>query len=181
MTAAAEPPAKPPSSEAAPPETPVEAPKTQGRVFLVVVDESPELKVALLYACRRAQKTGGRVALLHVAETGDFQQFFGVGKVMAQETRQAAEALMQKMAAEVFRLSDTMPVLYLREGDRRDELIKLINEEPSISILVLGASTTSKGPGPLVSALTGKFVGKLRVPLTIVPGNLSDQDIQSIS
>lgn len=177
MTASAEPPAKPSSTEAAP----AEAPRTQGRVFLVVVDESPELKVALLYACRRAQKTGGRVAILHVAETGDFQQFFGVGKVMAQETRQAAEALMQKMAAEVYRLSGAMPVLYLREGDRRDELIKLINEEPSISILVLGASTSSKGPGPLVSALSGKFVGKLRVPLTIVPGNLSDQDIQSIA
>jgi nucleotide-binding universal stress UspA family protein len=177
MSPSTEPHAKPPSTEAAP----VEAPKTQGRVFLVVVDESPELKVALLYACRRAQKTGGRVALLHVAETGDFQQFFGVGKVMAQETRQAAEALMQKMAAEVYRLSGAMPVLYLREGDRRDELIKLINEEPSISILVLGASTSAKGPGPLISALTGKFVSKLRVPLTIVPGNLSDQDIQSIA
>ena len=42
--------------------------KQSGRVFLVVVDESPELKVALRYACRRAQKTGGRVALLHVTE-----------------------------------------------------------------------------------------------------------------
>jgi nucleotide-binding universal stress UspA family protein len=182
MSPATEPPAKPPSTETASADTTAtEPPKTAGRVFLVVVDESPELKVALLYACRRAQKTGGRVALLHVAETGDFQQFFGVGKVMAQETRQAAEALMQKMAAEVYRLSGAMPVLYLREGDRRDELIKLINEEPSISILVLGASTSSKGPGPLVSALSGKFVGKLRVPLTIVPGNLSDQDIQSIA
>jgi nucleotide-binding universal stress UspA family protein len=153
-----------------------------GRVFLVVVDETPELKVALLYACRRAQKTGGRVALLHVAETGAFQQhILGVGKVMEQEARQAAETLMQKIAAEVYRLSGAIPVLYLREGDKRDELIKLINEEPSISILVLGANPGTKGPGPLVAALTGKFVGKLRVPLTIVPGNLSLEDIESIA
>lgn len=153
-----------------------------GRVFLVVVDETPELKVALLYACRRAQKTGGRVALLHVAETGAFQQhILGVGKVMEQEARQAAETLMQKIAAEVYRLSGAIPVLYLREGDKRDELIKLIDEEPSISILVLGANPGAKGPGPLVAALTGKFVGKLRVPLTIVPGNLSLEQIESIA
>jgi nucleotide-binding universal stress UspA family protein len=158
------------------------APKGAGRVFLVVVDETPELKVALLYACRRAQKTGGRVALLHVAETGAFQQhILGVGKVMEQEARQAAETLMQKIAAEVYRLSGAIPVLYLREGDRRDELIKLINEEPSISILVLGANPGAKGPGPLVSALTGKFVSKLRVPITIVPGNLSLEEVESIA
>ena len=39
-------------------------PKLSGRVFLVVVDNSPELGVALRYACVRAKKTGGRVALL---------------------------------------------------------------------------------------------------------------------
>jgi hypothetical protein len=46
---------------------------------------------------------------------------------------------------------------------------------------VLGASTSPKGPGPLVSALTGKFVSKLRIPVTIVPGNLSDDDVESIA
>ena len=30
------------------------------RVFLVVVDESPEMRNALRYACRRAKRTGGR-------------------------------------------------------------------------------------------------------------------------
>jgi hypothetical protein len=57
----------------------------------------------------------------------------------------------------------------------------LIEEEPAISILVLGAATGAKGPGPLVSALTGKFVGKLRVPITIVPGNLNDEQIKAIT
>jgi hypothetical protein len=85
------------------------------------------------------------------------------------------------MAAEVQRLSGAMPVLYLREGNRRDQLLKLIDEEPTISILILGASTSPKGPGPLVSALTGKFVSRLRIPVTIVPGNLSDDDVESIA
>jgi nucleotide-binding universal stress UspA family protein len=158
-----------------------EPPKHSGRVFLVVIDNSPELRVAMRYACRRANKTGGRVALLHVVDDEDFKQYIGVVEVMREESRQEAEALVQKMATEVESLSGSMPVLYLREGNRREELLKLIGEEPTISILVLGASTSPKGPGPLVSALTGKFVSKLRIPVTIVPGNLSDDDVESIA
>jgi nucleotide-binding universal stress UspA family protein len=151
------------------------------RVFLVVLDDTPELKVALRYACKRAQKTGGRVALLYVIEDADFQQWMRVGEIMRDEARQAAEQLMQKMAAEVYNISGKMPVLVLREGSRRDELLQLIDEDPSISILVLGAATGSKGPGPLVSEFTGKLVGRLRIPVTIVPGNLSVEAIDRIA
>lgn len=159
-----------------------EAPrKVADRVFLVVLDDTPELKVALRYACRRAWKTGGRVALLNVIDIGEPQEWIGVGLRMKEESRQEAERLMQKMAAEVDKLSGSLPTLYLREGNRRDELLKLIEEEPGISILVLGAAIGPKGPGPLVSALTGKFVGRLRVPVTIVPGNLSDEDVEKIA
>jgi nucleotide-binding universal stress UspA family protein len=157
------------------------APKSSGRVFLVVVDNSPELGVALRYACARAKKTGGRVALLYVMEPADFQQWAGVNELMREEARQEAEQTLQKMAADVQKMSAAMPVLYVREGERRDELLKLIDEEPTISILVLGAATGPRGPGPLVSALTSKFVGKLRVPVTIVPGNLSLEDVDNVA
>jgi nucleotide-binding universal stress UspA family protein len=156
-------------------------PKSSGRVFLVVVDNSPELGVALRYACVRAKKTGGRVALLYVMEPADFQQWAGVNELMREEARQEAEQTLQKMAADVQKLSAAMPVLYVREGERRDELLKLIDEEPTISILVLGAATGPRGPGPLVSALTSKFVGKLRVPVTIVPGNLSLENVDNVA
>jgi nucleotide-binding universal stress UspA family protein len=100
---------------------------------------------------------------------------------MREEARQEAEQALQKIAADVQKMSAAMPVLYVREGARRDELLKLIDEEPTISILVLGASTGARGPGPLVSALTSKFVGKLRVPVTIVPGHLSVEDVDNIA
>lgn len=160
---------------------PVTPPNTSGRVFLVVVDESPELKVALRYACVRAKKTAGRVALLYVIEPADFQQWAGVNELMREEARQEAEQMLQKMATDVQKLSGAMPILYVREGERRDELLNLIDEEPMISILVLGAATGPRGPGPLVSALTSKFVGKLRVPVTIVPGNLSLEDVDNVA
>ncbi len=151
------------------------------RVFLVVVDDSEEMGVALRFACRRAGNTGGRVALLFVVEPTDFQHWMAVGDLMREEARNEGEQLLQRLAARVNELTGTLPVLYVREGSRREELLKLIDEEPSISILVLGASVDKRGPGPLIEALTGKFVGKLRVPVTIVPGNLNEEDIDSIS
>jgi nucleotide-binding universal stress UspA family protein len=151
------------------------------RVFLVVVDKTEEMQVALRYACNRAHNTHGRVALLYVIESSEFQHWMSVGDLMREEARSEGEQVLQRWAAQVMEQTGTMPVLYLREGSRRSELMGLIDEEPSISILVLGANTEQRGPGPLVSALTGKFVGKLRVPVTIVPGHLSDEEVDKIT
>ncbi|MDJ0946219.1 MAG: universal stress protein [Kiloniellales bacterium] len=160
---------------------PDNAESLEQRVFLVVVDQSEEMQVALRFAARRAQHTGGRVAMLHVIEPADFQHWMTVGDLMREEARSEAEQLLQRLATRVNELTGQLPILYLREGDRRDELLKLIDEEPSIQILVLAANVEQGGPGPLVSALTGRFLSRLRIPMTIVPGNLSDEDIDSIA
>ena len=162
-------------------EKPADKPLVQGRIFLVIIDESPELKVALRYACKRAAKTGGRVAMCYVMEPTDYQEWVGVSNLIRDEARTQGEATMQKMAGEVHKLSGNFPILFFREGDRQDEVMKLIDEEPTISILVLGASTGPKGPGPLISALTGKAMAKLRIPITIVPGNLTEADVENIA
>ncbi len=154
---------------------------TSDRVFLVVVDETEEMKVALRFACLRARRTGGRVALLYVIEPAEFQHWMAVGDLMREEARSEGEQLLQRLAAQVNELVGTIPVLYVREGKVREELFKLLDEEPRISILVLGANTGTRGPGPLVSALTGKMIGKLRVPITVVPGNLGDEEIDQVS
>jgi len=159
-----------------------DAASSQERVFLVVVDESEELRVALRYAARRARHTGGRVALLYVIEpTADLQHWMAVETLMREEQREEAEALLQKIASEVFDLAGTMPVVYIREGRRRDELLALIEEEPGISILVLAASTANEGPGPLVSALTDKMINRMRIPVTVVPGNLTDEQVDALT
>lgn len=154
--------------------------KQAARVFLVVVDQSPELKIALRFAAGRAKSTGGRVAMLYVTEPAE-AEWLGVGEIMREERRAEAEQRLQELSALVQKLSGQMPVLFVREGSVREELLKLIDEEPSISILVLGADTGTGGPGPLVTALTGKFASKLRVPLTVVPGSLSEEDVDAIS
>ena len=157
------------------------SPETQERTFLVVVDNSEELHVALRFASLRAKKTGGRVALLYVVEPADFQHWMAVEDLMREEGRQEAEAVLQKYSAEVQEWSGKTPVFYLREGKLRDELLKLIDEDQSISVLVLGAATGTEGPGPLISSLAGKMTSDLRVPLTIVPGYLTDEQLDSLT
>jgi len=152
-----------------------------GRGFLVVLDDSEELRAALRFACRRAAKTNGRVALLYVTKPTEFEHWAAVGNLMREEAREEAEQLLQRYSAEVHEISGEMPTLYLRGGSRRDQLLSLIDEEPSISVLVLAASGGRKGPGPLISFLTGRGAGQLHVPMTIVPGGLSDKQIDGLT
>lgn len=151
------------------------------RVFLAVVDDSPEFGAALRFASRRAARTGGRVALLYVLERAEFEHWMSVGELMREEARQQAEQVLHRHAAVCKDISGKMPILHIREGRARDELLSLLDDEPNISVLVLGANAGSKGPGPLVSYLVGKVAGKLRVPITVVPGGLSDEQIDSLT
>ena len=151
------------------------------RVFLVVVDESVEMPVALYYASRRAMHTGGRVALLRVIPREESHGLASVAALIKEEARQEAEQLLQRLAKTVIDVTGAVPAIYVIEGAVRDELLKLITEDPTISILVLAAGTGPEGPGPLVSHLASKAVGKLRIPLVIVPGNLTREQIDMIS
>ncbi len=156
-------------------------PSSQPRIFLVVVDDSEEMRVALRYAALRARRTGGKVALLYVIEPSDLQQWMAVESLMREERREEAEALLQKLSGEIADLCGDLPMVHIREGRRRDELLALLDEEPGISILVLAAGTGPEGPGPLVTHLVGKMSGKMRVPITVVPGSLTDAQIAELT
>jgi hypothetical protein len=150
------------------------------RIFLVVVDETEEMRVALRYAALRAFHTGGKVALLAVAEPPGIQQFAAIEERMEEEAREAAEALLAKLSTEVKEIAGSTPSLYLRSGRPGEALLALIEEDPSISVLVLGAGTGQDGPGPLITALVSGSA-KLRVPVTIVPGGLSEAQIAALA
>ncbi len=154
------------------------------RTFLCVVDETEELHQALRFACRRARATGGRVALLYVIEPIEFQHWMAVGHLMEEERREQAEEMLQVVASVVQRLSGSTPVVYIREGKLTDELMKLIDEqEMGFSVLVLGAATatsSSEGPGRLIGHVV-KRIGKLPIPVTIVPGGLTDEQIDMLA
>ena len=153
----------------------------RNRVFLVNVDDSPEREVALKFACLRARNGGGHVALLRVVEPVGPTPWAGVAALMQEERREDAEKLLSGLAAEVQEIAGGYPILLIREGDPCEELLALLKEDPRISVLVLASAAASNGPGPLISALSGRYAGRLVVPLTIVPGMLDDAALERIT
>ena len=99
---------------------------------------------------------------------------------MRAEARDAAEEKMAIHADYVQQLTQGTPILYVREGDIKDELLALIDEEPDISLLVLGADTTSETAGPLITFLMARGASRCRVPITVVPGNLTDEQLDAL-
>ena len=155
-----------------------ELPSPSTRTLLCVVDESDELPVALTFAALRSRRTGSHVGLLYVIDTpADFQHWSAVGELMREEAREHAETVILQAAAQVQRLSGRVPSLAIREGDKVDETIQACEEDPSVAFLILASDTGPKGPGPLISSLTGKSVGRLQVPVVILPGSLSEEEI----
>jgi hypothetical protein len=151
------------------------------RVFLLVVDETEELGAAIRYACNRARRTGGRVALLYVYDLDtDFQHFSSVGRLMEKEAETEGEAVLKRHGLDIARESGRVPEMFVRRGSRREELFKLVKDHPEISILVLAAAPGAK-PGPLVEAVTGKFAGKIGIPVTVVPGDLTPGEIDRLT
>jgi len=151
------------------------------RTLLVVVDKSEELKAALRFACRRVARAGGAIALFHAVPQSEFHHFASIGELLEQEARTEAESFLQKVAAEAHRQTGKFPSLYIRHGDPLEQLQEVLEEEPRISVLVLGAGTGSEGPGLIVSALSDKLSGQISIPITIVPGNLSDERIDALT
>ena len=149
------------------------------RKFLAIIDDTPECERAVAYAARRAKNTNGALVLLFVIEPGDFQHWIGVEKIMREEATAAASAALDTQAAKVREQVGIEPELVIREGKAAEEIHGLIEEDQDIAILVLAASAAKEGPGPLVASIAGKGAA-FPIPVTVVPYNLSDEDLESL-
>ncbi|TDK42260.1 universal stress protein [Antarcticimicrobium luteum] len=150
------------------------------RKFLVVLDDSRECLNAMRFAAMRAAHTGAGVAILSVIPPEEFNHWIGVGEVMREEARERIHAHFEVFAKWMRDKQNVDPELVIREGQPVDEIIAQVQDDPSIGVLVLGAGTGRKGPGPLVTQLT-KTAGSLPIPITIVPGDLSKEKLEAIT
>jgi nucleotide-binding universal stress UspA family protein len=151
------------------------------RKFLIVVDDTVECDRAIYFASRRAQSTGGSVLMLAITEPPDGQTWRGVEEMMRQEAKDAAEAALEAASARARAVSGIEPERLVREGDKAEVIATVIAEDEDVAILVLAAGTGREGPGPLVSTLAGKASGTFPIPITIVPGDLTDHEIDALA
>ena len=149
--------------------------------FLVVIDDTPECDRAVYFASRRALRIGAAVIMLRVIEMHDRnQQWLGVGDIMRAEANEEANAVLDRYAARASSITGVMTERVIREGDKVKELFDLIEEDEDIAILVLAAGTSNEGPGPLVASLANT-ADNYPVPIAIVPGHLSDEELDTMS
>ena len=154
------------------------------RKFLVIADDSAEFQTALRFACRRARSTEGRVALLKVIEPAVFEHWSGVRDEIERQAREEAEATLQSVAELVVAETGTAPEFIIINADNtRAALRQVIGDDPDIKILVLAAAVGGRGPGPLVTSIAKEGVkwGARKVPVTVVPGDLTDDEIADLA
>ena len=153
------------------------------RKMLVIADESVEVEAALYFCASRIAHTSGLITMLYVIQPQDLQYWVGVRQAQVEEETNKARALFR-----LFRRKLNIPGYenieieeVIREGKKADEIVKLIEEDEDIAVLVLGAAVDAQGPGPLVSSLAaGRTAGSFPIPITIVPGDMTLDDLKSL-
>jgi len=150
------------------------------RKFLVVLDDSKECLNAMRFAAMRAAKSGGGVEVLSIIPPEEFNHWIGVADLMRAEAKERIEVHFEVFAKWMRDKQGIDPSLVIREGEVVPEILAQISDDPEIGVLVLGASTDKKGPGPIVTQLS-KNAGSLPIPITVVPGDLSKERLEAIT
>lgn len=150
------------------------------RKFLVVLDDSKECLNAIRFAAMRAAKSGGGVEVLSIIPPEEFNHWIGVADLMRAEAKERIEVHFEVFATWMRDKQGIDPSLVIREGEVVPEILAQISDDPEIGVLVLGASTDKKGPGPIVTQLS-KNAGSLPIPITVVPGDLSKERLEAIT
>lgn len=150
------------------------------RTYLVIIDDSEESRLAQRYAGRRASRTSGNVHLLSVTQPPQFVAWGGVQATIEAEAKEQAEATARAAAEALHYDFGISPRISIRQGDAADVVRETIREDSDIAVLVLGAAP-SGAPGPLVAHFTGHDAGSLSVPVMVVPGGLSDEEVDRLS
>ena len=150
------------------------------RTYLVVIDDSPEARVALRFAARRAAKTGGRVEVLGIVEAQDFVQWGGVQNAIEEEQRLRIEGVVSASVGEILDESGIEAKIIVQQGEPVKAVREYIGERQEVAALVLGAAP-SGDPGPLVANFCGNDAGRLPCPVMLIPGSLSDERLEQLS
>ena len=152
---------------------------TKARKYLVCIANNEESRVALKMACIKCKYHGGSVTVVHVIPPADMQTLFTVADRLKEEQRAEAEKFIQAMCEDAFALTGVIPVIDIREGKIADEIVNAALEDSGYMLMVLGFSENSAHK-TLVENLCAQMGKKLLIPIMVVPGNLTDQQMQEI-
>jgi nucleotide-binding universal stress UspA family protein len=147
--------------------------------IIACVDISNASNMALQYACQKAKKLDFILKILIVMEASHKNLMFG-SRIIAQDKRKNFEEKSKKLVAEIEKKIKITPIISLREGDIMNEIIQEVKNTADCAMLVLGKSQNTMSDNSLLPKIVQKISNKIKVPVTIVPENLSADFLQKL-
>ena len=148
--------------------------------FLVVIDDSKELKNAVHFAAQRAKNTNGALAMLYVVDHAINAQWSKVEHLIEQEETSEAKKICRNWAQLIKDQFNIDTEIILKLGNKKDEILKLLREDKNIRFLVLATSGDGENPGPIIKSLLSSKMRDLSIPIVLVPGSMEEKDINLI-
>jgi len=148
--------------------------------FLIIADDTPEFMKVLRLASKRAQKVGGSILMLHIIPPADFQHWTSVKDIMEEEAMEAAVKQVENYARKIKRISGLEAEIVIRKGKPEDVISEIIAEDHDIHLLVLGAEVDGD-PGPLIRSFREVLLNVLHMPVLVVPGNMTDEELDKFA
>lgn len=148
--------------------------------IIACVDIANASNRALRYACLKAKKMNFDVTILAVMEVSHKNLMFG-SRAIAQDKRQQLEKNLAKLTDEINRGMGIIPTISIREGEIMTEIVNEVKDTPTCAMLVLGKSQNTLSDNSLLPKVAQRIGNKIKVPVTIVPENLSDEFLEKLT
>jgi hypothetical protein len=116
--------------------------------------------------------------MLYVVRPAVNAEWASVGNLIEQEETSEGKKISRLWSTVVEEKFKIKPQIIIKMGDKVDEIIKFLKEDKSIRFLVL-ASSIDSDPGPIIKSLSKKM-NDLSVPLVIIPGLISEKEIDNL-
>ena len=148
--------------------------------FLVVIDDSKELKNAIHFAAQRAKNTDGTLSMLYVVDHAINAQWSKVEHLIEQEETSEAKKICRNWVQIIKDKFNIDTEIIIKLGKKKDEILKILKEDKDVRFLVLATSGDGENPGPVIKSLLSSKMRDLSIPIVLVPGSMDEKDIDLI-
>ncbi len=145
--------------------------------YLVCVSDTDYSKIALDFANKLAGRKNGKIIALHITEPVNYQSFGAIANKMQEEQTKEAEKLLEELTKEI----DVEFICMHKEGFIGEEIIKIVEEHHDIDMLILGSAAESSARSKTLQPIVAQLGVKIMVPVLIIPGNLTQQQMDLLA
>jgi nucleotide-binding universal stress UspA family protein len=148
---------------------------------LVCVSNEAESAVALRFGCLRAKRRNHHITILHVLEPTEFQGLSSITDAIREEREEQADNLLLEMERQASEQGIEHPSLMIRVDTLWNGIVAAIEENPNINMVILAVRPDSHRGPKLMAALTEELGNSIRVPIMVVPGDLTEEQVNLLS